>query len=227
MGRSRSITASIAASLLIAIVGIGGVLLGAAMKAKPHPLIPALPPIGNAFEGVVGLAPDEIRAELDKAKASLESHHELARSYCKWSEIVSWIGFGITSLISVIAGFLGMAPSSSTEAKAVVEHLREEEEERTKVAGIHASSTKAAEGNRTSRLSPRLMIVGVAVLAALASMVTGIANKLSSDADRHQKAALGLHEAYSIARKDLFNATTAVDARRALDQLGAAVLRQP
>jgi hypothetical protein len=170
--------------------------------------VPAVLPIGSAFDDNPQIPVQEFKSKFETGVRLMEQHETSAVRYRKVERWVGWASFGLTALITLFAGFAGrVLPANATAAQAA-----------DAIAGAQGT------GERGARSVDRF-VMAVGILAALASIGTGLSSKLSVDADRHAQAAQGLSAALSGARRDWYNGKTPEDALRVIEKLDAEVLK--
>ena len=176
-----------------ALWAVGGLLLAALgawilITLASAPLVPHLPQIPGLARGgaVSGLPTREMEDALDRAKQAMYARHRGAHAFAWSSRIVDWIGFGLTSAITLIAGALGrvMRPGDDPAAAA----------------------HEALASGTTS--SSRRWVTIVGVIAALASVMIGLSSRLQSESQREMDQAEKLRLLIVTARKDFINAST-------------------
>ena len=155
-----------------ALLAVGGLLLTALgvwiiVTLVSEPLAPRLPQIPGLGRGVEmkGLPGHEMETALERAKQAMYARYRGAHRYAWASRVVDWIGFGLTSAITLIAGMLGRGPRPGEDPAAAAREALE------------------AEPTRASRR----WVNTVGVIAAMASVMIGLSSRLQSESRRAQR----------------------------------------
>lgn len=91
----------------------------------------------------------------------------------------------------------------------------------TFMSGISNTIAKVNPGN--TALSKLIIVVGI--LSAITALSTSISSHLKQDAEEARTAAIALQEAIGIARRNIYNSTSVIDARDALSRLQSKILQ--
>jgi len=160
-------------------------------------LKPEVPGLGRGLEGS-GSGAKEMEAAVEHAKQVMYAKYRGAHLYQWSSRVIDWIGFGLTSMITLVAGVLGRS-------------LRPGEDP--------IAATKETVGTDSTQ-SSRRWVTAVGVLAALASVMIGLSSKLQAESQRVMDQAEKVKAMISASRKDYFSAPTpqaALDVANNLD----------
>lgn len=130
----------------------------------------------------------------------------------RWSEYADWLAFGLSSLIMILAGYVGRLPESGGDALAVAHALQAAEGTKKKGRGKRALSSR-------SRFAA---MVGVA--AALVATATGASNRLQASAARSLDSAKVVSEALGKASRAASGASSDTEVAAALQDLRTALL---
>ena len=96
--------------LLIVLAGwIGLTLFGPFGERR---VAPRVLPVGSAFEGNVQLPREEIDRQFTAAANRMNTKYERSETYRTWSEIIDWVSFLCTALITLLAGYFGIQSQS-------------------------------------------------------------------------------------------------------------------
>jgi hypothetical protein len=166
-----------------------------------EPLVTSLPEVPGLGRGgeVSGLPSGEMEAALERAKQTMYAAFRGAHRSAWTSRLVDWIGFGLTSAITVIAGALGRNPHPGDDPADAARQA------------LETNSTRAA----------RRWVNAVGVIAALASVMIGLSSRLQADSQRSLDQAEKLRVVIATARKDFLNAQNSEDAQAIVTNLDA------
>jgi len=173
-------------------------------------LRPQILGVGSGFTAVAGISEQEIENGFAKAKACWEKELDAGDSWHLASEIAAWISFGLTALITLMAGaygrpFAALEPTPEERA-ALIEELK--------------SGKTPASRRRGARL-----VLMVGVLGAAASVLTAAGSKCEVPAQEHYKRAAKIHGVIIQARKTLSSTdTTQREAQDALETMADACI---
>jgi len=170
-------------------------------------------PIPSAFDEDPEIPSEEFRAKFNRAVTLLDAYRVAYQRLRKAQQFADWIAFTLTSLITVLAGYLGrgrlfqagapLPPPSNTTGR---------DETMPAVATVEHSPLQA------SRRSKRL-VAFIGVMAALASTSTGLSNRLDAQAEKRWKQAADLTQNLSSIRIEWYNGKSKEDALRVLGKL--------
>jgi hypothetical protein len=188
-----------------ALRALGGLLLAflcvsVVVTLVREPLVARLPQIPGLARGgeVSGLPSSEMNAALERSKQVMYARYREAHRYAWSSRIVDWIGFGLTSSITLIAGALGRGPRPGEDPAAAAREA------------LEAGSTRG-----------RRWVNTIGGIAALASVMVALSSRLQSESQRAMDHAEKMRALVSTARKDFLNAATPEDALSIVSNLDA------
>jgi hypothetical protein len=172
-----------------------------------HPLSVHLPQVMGLARGI-GIgdtenAGKEMASALERAKHVMSAKYVGAHRYQWSSQLVDWIGFGLTSAITLIAGALGRA-------------LRTGEDP--------ASAVREALDAQTSTSTRRWANI-VGAIAATASIMIGLSSRLQSESQRQLGQAENMRQLITTARKDYLNAPGPEEALAVATNLDAETMK--
>ncbi len=170
-----------------------------------QPLSAHLPQVLGLGRGLggTGIADKEMESALDQAKQVMSAKYVGAHRYQWSSRLVDWVGFGLTSAITLIAGALGRALRAGEDP---VSAAREAIESQT------ATSTRRWAN-----------IVGA--IAASASIMIGLSSRLQSESQAQLGKAENLRQLITSARKDYLSAPGPEEALTVATNLKAEVMK--
>jgi hypothetical protein len=168
-----------AALLAVLIIWVTAALVTQPFSAHP----PQVPGLGRGLAGTERAA-KEMEAALERAKLVMSAKYVGAHRYQWSSRLVDWIGFGLTSAITLIAGALGRAVRAGEDP---------------------ASAAREALESQTATSTRRWANI-VGAIAATASIMIGLSSRLQSEAQRQLGQADNLRQLITAARKDYLNA---------------------
>jgi hypothetical protein len=100
---------SIAVVLGLIVVSIAAIIIVDASSQELHREAPNAARRNIASSTEAPLSRDVINASMADADAAMQSHYGSSESYRRVSNIAEWTNFGLTTIITLIAGFLGQA----------------------------------------------------------------------------------------------------------------------
>jgi hypothetical protein len=153
--------------------------------------------------GDTGSADKEMQSALERAKGVMSARYVGAHRYQWSSRLVDWVGFGLTSAITLIAGALGRA-------------LRTGEDP--------ASAVREALEAQTSTSTRRWANI-VGAIAAVASIMIGLSSRLQSESQRQLGQADNMRQLITTARKDYLNAPGPEEALAVATNLDAETMK--
>jgi hypothetical protein len=160
-------------------------------------LRPEIPGLSRGLEAP-GPAEKEMEGAVEHAKQVMYGKYRTAHVYQWLSRISDWIGFGLTSMITVLAGALGHS-------------LRPGEDP--------ADTVKTLAGTAAKSPAPRL-VTAVGIGAALASVLIGLSSKLQTESQRAMDQGEKVRTLVAAARKDFIaaaNTAAAIEVANNLD----------
>jgi hypothetical protein len=151
-----------------------------------QPLSVRLPEVLGLGRGLGGtqIADKEMESALERAKQIMYAKYVGAHRYQWSSRLVDWVGFGLTSAITLIAGALGRAVGAGEDPAAAAREALEAQS---------ATSTRRWAN-----------IVGA--IAATASIMIGLSSRLASESQRQLNQAENMQKLITSARKDYLSA---------------------
>lgn len=176
--------------LLLLILGLGWIVWDRAAGFPPPRRLDLVTNVVG-FEGSAKLPADQIEASLNEAKAKVDSKVACSDWYASYARGADWAAFLLTATITLIGGFLGMGP------------------------GQAGGSPPMEEVARRSAWLGRV----VAILAALAAVVTAGGAKLQTTSEALFKNAQDMRRTALAVQKDVNDAKTEGDARVVLARL--------
>jgi hypothetical protein len=161
-------------------------------------LRPEIPRLARGLEGP-GSGAKEMEAAVDHAKQVMYAKYPGAHFHQWSSRVTDWVGFGLTPMITVVAGVLGRS-------------LRPGED---RIAAV-----KEAVGTDSTQSSRRwVMTVGIG--AALASVMIGLSSKLQAESQRAMDQGEKVRALISTSQKEYFGAATPEAALQVANNLDA------
>lgn len=203
-------------SLLIAVWIIWIVVL---LRSSPAPPAPAVLPIGSAFDDNPQIPVAEFKQKFATGVRVMNEEHTNAlknRSLSLWAE---WLSFGLTSLITLIAGATGKTLQAPEKSGEPVAREPAGEAQRLESPAI-SGGVRPRRGHRS-----RAMVL-VGFLAALASVSTGFSSRLKSASEEFSAASQEINSVLSTSRRDWYNGKNKEDALRVIEKLDAILLKQ-
>lgn len=157
----------------------------------------AINAIPSAFDENPTIPSEEFRTKFNDGVVTLTSYRTAYQTLRREQQIADWSAFGLTSLITLLAGYLGIGK---------LPH------EVTTDAGLARGVPRKTKGTAT-------LLTVIGVMAALASTSTGVSNRLEALAEKRWKQAVDLNEHLSEIRIEWYSAKTKEDAFRILGKL--------
>jgi hypothetical protein len=161
-------------------------------------LRPEIPGLGRGLEGP-GSGAKEMEVAVEHAKQVMYAKYRWAHFYQWWSRVVDWIGFGLTSMITLVAGVPGRSLRPGEDPTSLV---------------------KEAVGTDSTQ-SSRRWVTTVGVIAALASVMIGLSSKLQAESQRAMDQGEKGRALISTSQKDYFSAATPEAALQVANNLDA------
>lgn len=148
----------------------------------------------------------DFEATVKSAKHAMNTQYESANRMRWYSHAVDWLGFAFTSIITILVGMSGRVLSSGQDPSAL----------------LKAESV----GNEVHTTKWILRTVGI--LAALASVLTGVSSRLQATSQTAQERGDKMH-AFIVASRQKFREAVisgvVEEARKVIDDLGADINR--
>jgi hypothetical protein len=170
----------------------------------PSPFPEAREPGGP---GIRGTRPDmpvqAMEAAMAKAKEAMQGRYRAAHGYHWGNRVCDWIGFGLTSIITIVIGATGRV-------------LRPGEDP------LEVAKQEAASGTLQQERQ-RMRVVGV--VAALATVMIGVSSRLQSESQRALEQGEKVQEVMATARKDFNDAANPAEAEKVIDNLEAEIAK--
>ena len=170
-----------------------------------QPLSARLPQIVGLSRGLGGTeaASKEMDTVLERAKRVMSARYVGSHRYQWLSRLVDWVGFGLTSAITLIAGALGRALRPGEDPASAVRE------------GLEAQT--ATSTRRWANI--------VGAIAASASIMIGLSSRLQSESQRQLGQAENLRQVITSARKDYLNAPGPEEALAVATNLDAETMK--
>jgi hypothetical protein len=170
-----------------------------------QPLSVRLPQVLGLSRGLGGteMAAKEMESALERAKQVMSARYVGAHRYQWSSRLVDWVGFGLTSAITLIAGALGRAVRTGEDPASAVR--------------------EALEARTTTSTRRWANIVGA--IAATASIMIGLSSRLQSESQRQLGQAENLRQLITTARKDYLSAPGPEEALAVATNLDAETMK--
>lgn len=168
--------------------------------------------IPSAFDEDPEIPSEEFRAKFNRAVTLLDTYRVAYQRLRKAQQFADWIAFTLTSLITVLAGYLGRGRLFQAGAPLPPSNTTGGDETMPAVATVEHSPLQA------SRRFKRL-VAFIGVMAALASTSTGLSNRLDAQAEKRWKQAADLTQNLSSIRIEWYNGKNKEDALRVLGKL--------
>jgi hypothetical protein len=210
--KTFSIFIAIGISLLLMLL----IWIALSLRTRDVVLLPEPLPLGNAFEGNEQIPIEEFKSQYQSGIDQLNSHKASAIRYKKIHNVLDWLGFGLTSVLTLLVGYLGKVTPNPNDSIALTgEVLKERSAEN--------ASKKRKRKSKSGFF--KLTITYLGVLAALASISIALSNRLQAQVEKNVSGAMELNSALSKARAGWFNAKTPEDAQQVLSQLESDLLK--
>jgi hypothetical protein len=180
---------------------LAALLASAAYTVWTHPFwrpAPQILGVGSAFEGNAQLPQPEIDGALQAGRQAVATKNLAGNRFATVATVSGWIAFLLTSLITLAAGYHGIASAGDT-------------------GGVDAATVMKGRSVRFAR--------SVGLLAAGAAVCTALGGRAAGDAERYYKQADDLQRRVTVGRKSIIDAKTAEEAHAALDQLRSEIAR--
>ena len=161
-------------------------------------LRPEVPALGRGLEGP-GSGAKEMQSAVDHAKQVMYAKYRSAHVYQWSSRVIDWVGFGLTSMITLVAGVLGRSLRPGEDPTAAVKEV------------VGTDSTQ----------SSRRWVTAVGGIAALASVMIGLSSKLQAESQRAMDQGEKVRALISTSQKDYFSAATPEAALEVANNLDA------
>jgi hypothetical protein len=170
-----------------------------------QPLSAHLPQVLGLGRGLGGTenADKEMESALERAKQVMSAKYVGAHRYQWSSRLVDWVGFGLTSAITLIAGALGRALRAGEDPASAVREALE--------------AQKATSTRRWANI--------VGAIAATASIMIGLSSRLQSESQEQLNQAENLRQLITSARKDYLSAPGPEEALMVATNLKAEVMK--
>jgi hypothetical protein len=170
-----------------------------------QPLSAHLPQVLGLSRGLGGTenADKEMESALERANQVMSAKYVGAHRFQWSSRLVDWVGFGLTSAITLIAGALGRALRAGEDPAS---------------AAREALEAQTATSNRRWA-----NIVGA--IAATASIMIGLSSRLQSASQEQLNQAENLRQLITSARKDYLSAPGPEEALTVATNLQAEVMK--
>jgi hypothetical protein len=178
-------------------LGLGGWIVYSIATRPLSALRPEIPGLSRGLEGP-GPGETEMQAAVEHAKQVMYGKYRTAHVYQWFSRMSDWIGFGLTSMITVLAGMLGHSLRPGEDPVDEVKTL----------AGTDAKNPS------------RRWVMTVGIGAALASVMIGVSSKLQAESQKEMDQGEKVRTLVSAARKDFIaaaNAEVAIEVANNLD----------
>jgi hypothetical protein len=176
--------------LIVLVAWIGLTVFGPFGERRAAPRVL---PVGSAFEGNVQLPRKEIDRQFTAAASRMNTKYDSSETYRTWSEVIDWVSFLCTALITLLAGYFGIQAQSGSppDIKAIA-------------AGRSAGFART-----------------VGLLAALAAVSTGAGARIKTYSEESYKKATEMRDSLTGLRKNVLEAKDAESARAVLDSVAA------
>jgi hypothetical protein len=180
---------------LAGLVFLVALLAYAGYSAWTHPFVrdtPQVLGVGSAFQGNAQLPKAEIDSVLTMGREKVADKNRTGNIFSLISLAAGWLSFLLTSLITLVAGYHGIALTTMAGGAEVAKLLKKRSANLAKTVGL---------------------------LAATAAVCTALGGRASSDAERYYKQADEFQLKATQGRKEILDAPTANDALDVLDRL--------
>jgi hypothetical protein len=163
---------------------------------------PAILGFGDAFNTSLKIPVEKFTAAIDAAQQTMAQKNHNGNWLYLGQNVADWISFGCTALITLIAGYYGRTTTLGNPAATA-----------NVTSGQPADPATTA--NPAATIAPRQparnIVPMIGVVAALASVCTGLSSKLGADAQNDYKRADQIRALINSSRKELQEPTTTSD----------------
>jgi hypothetical protein len=120
--KTFSILIAIGISLLLVL------LIWIALSFRTHEVVvlPEPLPLGNAFEGNDQVPIEEFKSQYQSGIDQLNNRKASAIRYKKIHNALDWLGFGLTSVLTLVIGYFGKVTANPTDSIALTGEVLKE-----------------------------------------------------------------------------------------------------
>lgn len=228
MGRRRAVALVFAGGILLA-AALGWILTGnpGATLISGGVVRTIAPGTTNDFIVASSLSSarqTEAKTLFEESQRLADNRARTAASYERWNDYLHWASFVLSSIIVAIAGYFGLSPGDPTATQLIAvskeaKHPAEGdkatlEETATPRADVKPHARRGKESTRPGRF-----ISSIGLIAALAAIANGAAEKLHASAVDNTTKAKVLSEALLKTSKVTAQPTSEIDVDTALEEL--------
>ena len=210
--KTFSIFIAIGISLLLVLL----IWIALSFRTREVVLLPEPLPLGNAFEGNEQVPIEEFKSKYQSGIDQLNNRKASAIRYKKIHNAFDWLGFGLTSVLTLLLGYFGKVTANPNDSIAATGEVLKER-------AAEDATKKRKRKNKPGFF--KLTIIHLGILAALASVSIALSNRLQAQVEQNVSSAMELNSALSKARAGWFNAKTPEDAQQVLSQLESDLLK--